>query len=60
MGEFRGVIGVEYRWADLLLTLNEAMMIIRTLFTGLLYTSATSITDDPFHDCARSLVTGAE
>lgn len=38
---------VEYRYADFPLALGEAMN--HALFTGLLHSGATPITDDPFH-----------
>lgn len=40
---------VEYRYADLPLALGEAIMMNHALFTGLLHSGATPITDDPFH-----------
>jgi hypothetical protein len=40
---------VEYRYADFPLALGEAIMMNHALFTGLLYSGATPITDDPFH-----------
>lgn len=41
--------GVEYRYADFPLALGEAIMMNHALFTGLLHSGATPITDDPFH-----------
>lgn len=40
---------VEYRYADFPLALGEAIMMNHALFTGLLHSGATPITDDPFH-----------
>jgi hypothetical protein len=40
---------VEYCYADLPLALGEAIMMNHALFTGLLHSRATPITDDPFH-----------
>jgi hypothetical protein len=40
---------VEYRYADFPLALGEAIMMNHALFTGLLHSGATQITDDPFH-----------
>ncbi len=40
---------VEYRFADFPLALGEAIMMNHALFTGLLHSGATPITDDPFH-----------
>lgn len=40
---------VEYRYADFPLALGEAIMLNHALFTGLLHSGATPITDDPFH-----------
>jgi hypothetical protein len=46
---------VEYRYADFPLALGEAIMINHALFAGLLYSGATPITDDTFHNEALSL-----
>jgi hypothetical protein len=40
---------VEYRYADFPLALGEAIMMNHALFTGLLHSGATPITDDGFH-----------
>jgi hypothetical protein len=40
---------VEYRYADFPLALGEAIMMNHALFTGLLHSGATPITDDAFH-----------
>lgn len=40
---------VEYRYADFPLALGEAIMMNHALFTGLLHSGATPITDDSFH-----------
>jgi hypothetical protein len=49
--EYRDGYGgnVEYRYADFPLALGEAIMMNHALFTGLLHSGATPITDDPFH-----------
>jgi hypothetical protein len=44
--------GVEYRYAQFPLALGESIMMNHALFTGLLYSNATPITDDPFHSHA--------
>jgi hypothetical protein len=43
---------VEYRYADFPLALGEAIMMNHALFAGLVHSSATPITDDPFHSRA--------
>ena len=50
--EYREIdIGVvEYRYADYPLPVGEAIMINHALFGGLMYTGATPLTDDPFHN----------
>ncbi|SNQ59674.1 hypothetical protein [Candidatus Methanoperedens nitratireducens] len=45
----------EYRYADYPLPLGEAIMINHALIGGLLYTGATPITDEPFHNKALAL-----
>lgn len=40
---------VDYRYADFPLALGEAIMMNHALFTGILYSGATPVTDDPFH-----------
>jgi hypothetical protein len=47
-----GGAGVEYRYAEFPLALGESIMMNHALFTGLLYSDATPITDDPFHSSA--------
>lgn len=44
--------GVEYRFAEFPLALGEAIMMNHALFTGLLHSDATPMTDDPFHSHA--------
>lgn len=46
---------VEYRYADYPLALGESIMMNHALFTGLMYSNATPITDDPFHSQVLSL-----
>jgi len=40
---------VEYRFADFPLALGESIMMNHALFTGLLYSGAAPVADDPFH-----------
>lgn len=46
---------IEYRFADYPLPLGESIMMNHALFGGLLHTSATPLTDDPFHNHVLNL-----
>jgi hypothetical protein len=46
---------VEYRYADFPLALGEAIMMNHALFAGLVHSSATPVTDNPFHSQALAL-----
>ena len=46
---------IEFRYADYPVELGESIMMNHALFAGLLYSNATPLTDDPFHNKALEI-----